>query len=115
MSDNNIKSKEIISIESTETTAEKPASAESEFSVGYIFRQLELIRRDDEYILKALSSLENLVINNGAGDIANQGRCEAIGNIVKCRETTNQKLIAFYERLYDDMRPPKSNTEIAVE
>ena len=115
MSDNNIKSKETVSIESTEAVAEKPASAGSEFSVGYILGQLELIRRDNAYILKALGSLENLVINNGGGDIANQARCEAIGNIVSCRETTNQKLIAFYEMLYDDMRPPKSNTETALE
>ena len=94
---------------------EKPASAGCGLSVGYILGQLEHIRRDNAYILKALGSLENLVINNGGGDIANQARCEAIGNIVECRETTNQKLIAFYEMLYDDMRPPKSNTGTALE
>ena len=115
MSDNNIKSKETVSIESTEAVTEKPASAGCAFSVGYILGQLELIRRDNEYIMKAISSLENLVINSGAGDIANQARCEAIGNIVSYRETTNQKLIAFYEMLYNDMRPPMSNTETAVE
>ncbi len=77
---------------------------EPEVTVGYILSQIEKIRKDNEHILKALSSLENLVINNGGGDIANQARSEAIGDAVKCRETTNQKLIEFYGKLYDDIK-----------
>lgn len=34
-----------------------------------------------------------------------------MGTIVKCRETTNQQLLKFYEKLYDDLKervPEKS-------
>lgn len=91
----------------SEKAFEKAASenAQPRLSVGYILQQIELIRSDNEHVLNALSSLENLVIDDGVGDIANQARSEAIGNVVKCRETTNQRLIAFYEKLYDDIKP----------
>ncbi len=89
-----------------EDIAEKAVSENNQprLSVGYILQQIELIRSDNEHVLNALSSLENLVIDDGVGDIANQARSEAIGNVVKCRETTNQRLIAFYEKLYGDIK-----------
>ena len=131
MSDNNIKTnvnetvkpveaaaeaiEKIEKIEDIEEMSGKMSGSEPELTVGYILSQIEKIQQDNEHILKALSSLENLVINNGGGDIANQARSEAIGNVVTSRETTNQKLIAFYEKLYDDIKPPRSTEETALE
>ena len=122
MSDNNIKTniaetvdkiEEIGEMSGSENSAgeqiesaltEKPRTSGPELSVGYILSQIEKIQQDNEHVFKALSALENLVINDGVGDIANQARSEAIGDVVKCRETTNQRLIEFYEKLYDDIK-----------
>ena len=122
MSDNNIKTNIAETVDKIEEIGEMSCSENSageqlesaaveklrtsgpELSVGYILSQIEKIQQDNEHVFKALSALENLVINDGVGDIANQARSEAIGDVVKCRETTNQKLIAFYEKLYDDIK-----------
>ena len=129
MSDNNIKTnvnetaepieavEKIEGIEKIEEMSGKMSGSEPELSVGYILSQIEKIQQDNEHIFKAISVLDSLVLDDGVGDIANQARCEAIGDVVKCRETTNQKLIAFYEKLYDDIKPPKlkSTKEAALE
>lgn len=121
MSDNNIKTnvnetvkpveaaaeaiEEIEKIEDIEEMSGKMSGSEPELTVGYILSQIEKIQQDNEHIFKALVNLENLVINDGVGDIANQARCEAIRDVAVHREATNQKLIAFYEKLYDDIKP----------
>ncbi len=121
MSDNNIKTQvdetaepneaaaeaveKIEEIEKIDETTGKKSSSEPELTVGYILSQIEKIQQDNEHIFKALTDLENLVINDGVGDIANQAKCEAVRDVAVHREATNQKLIAFYEKLYDDIKP----------
>ena len=114
MSDNNIKTQVDETAEPNEAAAEavekieemsgKKSSSETELTVGYILSQIEKIQQDNEHIFKALTDLENLVINDGVGDIANQAKCEAIRDVAVHREATNQKFIAFYEKLYDDIK-----------
>lgn len=88
-----------------EDISEKALNAQPELSVGYILSQIEKIQQDNEHIFKAISVLDSLVLDDGVGDIANQARCEAIRDVAVHREATNQKLIAFYEKLYDDIKP----------
>ena len=116
MSDNNIKTnvnetaepieaaEKIEEIEKIEEMSGKMSGSEPELSVGYILSQIEKIQQDNEHIFKAISVLDSLVLDDGVGDIANQARCEAIRDVAVHRETTNQKLIAFYEKLYDDIK-----------
>jgi len=47
----------------------------------------------------------------GPGDIGTEEQAKAIGEIIKARETTNQKLLALYEKMYDDLKPEKVNNE----
>ena len=88
-----------------------------ELSVGYILSQIEKIRQENEYIYKALETLSEIVSGQGPADVAGEGKAKGIAETVKCREATNQKLIAFYEKLYDDIKPPKlkSTKEAALE
>ena len=86
-----------------------------ELSIGYILSQIEKIQQDNEYIYKALETLSGIVSGQGPADVAGEGKANGIAATVKCRETTNQKLIAFYEKLYDDIKPPKSTKEMALE
>ena len=33
------------------------------------------------------------------------GKAQAIADVVRCRETTNQQLLKLYEKMYDDLKP----------
>ena len=81
---------------------------EGSVSVEYIAAQLEKIRADSAYIIEALKQVKEITSHPpsiNAGDVASQARAEAIGNIVKSREQTNQDLIAIYDKIYEDLRP----------
>lgn len=38
-----------------------------------------------------------------------------MNKVIKCRETTNQKLLSFYEKMYDDLKPVSPLKEKAME
>lgn len=87
----------------TAETAEMP-------TVAYILQQLDAIRQDNAHIHEALESL--LAMSDGEsgaphspGNDLGPAKAAAIADVVKCRETTNQKLIDFYVRLYEDCKP----------
>ena len=122
MSDNNIKTniaetvdkiEEIGEMSGSENSAgeqiesaavEKSRTSGPELSVGYILSQIEKIQQDNEHIYKALESLSGIVTGQGPADVAGEGKANGIADTVKCRETTNQRLIEFYEKLYDDIK-----------
>ena len=37
------------------------------------------------------------------GNIQGQAKAQALGDVVRCRETTNQQLLNFYVTVYNDM------------
>lgn len=96
-----------------ETTQEKilpEANAESypELTIGYVLKQIENIASQTAYLNKAIDEIS--VISIGAPGVMGVGeKANAIAQVVKCRETTNQKLISFYEKLYDDLKPEKQD------
>lgn len=73
----------------------------------YVLTRIDKVLDDTEYIKSTLASLENISAA-GPGDVANAHKAAAIGDIVKARETTSQKLLAFYEKMYDDLKPRKA-------
>lgn len=93
-------------IDSGEAKTQKP-----ECSMEYILSSIDKIITDTQHIEEALNALQNLNAN-GAGDIANASKAEAIGNVVKCRETTNQQLIRLLEKMYDDLKPKEMSPEM---
>ena len=53
--------------------------------------------------------------NNAAfGDIQGQAKAQALSDIVRCRETTNQKLLALYEKMYYDLMPVNNAKKLDV-
>ena len=60
-------------------------------TIEYPLRKIDEIAKDQEYLMKAIAALKD----NEDG--------QAVCRIVTARETTNQKLIAFYEKMYDDL------------
>ena len=80
------------------------------FTMGYVLGKIEEISTDRSYITAAISELGKMK-SGGPGDIGTEEQAKAIGDIVKARETTNQRLLALYEKMYDDLKPEKVNNE----
>ncbi len=74
---------------------------EKEITASSILKEIANIQKDNSHIFEALNHLED-VKSEGPGDIGAEEKAKAIADVVKCRETTNQRLIDFYEKAYFD-------------
>ena len=111
LEDNIMSENKNVSTNIPEETAEVIATEQSAFSVvptpisiSYVLEKMEEIANDQAYILASIEAISQIK-STGPGDVGTQEQTKAIGDIVKARETTNQRLIAFYEKLYDDLKP----------
>ena len=87
-----------------ETTTEKA----SLYTMDHCLTQIAQIQAQTAYINEAFAQLST-VRSEGPGDIGAQERARALGEVVKCRETTNQKLLEFYAKMYEDFRVSNAN------
>lgn len=81
--------------------------SEEKLSMNYVLEQIEKIMQETEYLHSTIAALEAIGPASGPGDIAGANKAEALATVVKCRETTNQKMLALYEKMYDDLKPEK--------
>jgi len=80
---------------------------------AYILDKIEQIIADTAHIYSAIQAIESMPVNNSLnGGFGDQAKGEALGAIVKSRETTNQKIIGFLEKLYDDLNARKAPENI---
>ena len=86
--------------------AEEPAS--KILSIDYVLAQIEKIVENTAYIESALGSLAS-VESVSPGDIGAEEKAKGIADVVKCRETTNQQLLAFYTKVFNDLTAPKKD------
>lgn len=86
--------------------------APDKVDMAYILERIDRIMEDTGYLHEALDAVKNLS-TTGPGDIAGQAKGEAIAAAIKCRETTNQRLIGLFEKMYEDIKPGKPAPEIA--
>ena len=101
MEDNNM------SNTNTTTTKSKP---KEKLTVNYVLTQIEQIVKDTGYIHNALEQLASMP-KSDPGDIAGQEKAKAIGDVVRCRETTNQQALRLYEKMYDDLKPKEISSK----
>ena len=89
-------------------TNEIEAPVCEKYTIAYAMDMLEKILEDKEHILLALNTIVALD-NEGTpcGGSADKAAMAAM-EIVKCRETTNQKLIEFYSKMVDDIKKEAS-------
>ncbi len=102
--------------ETKNTEAVESESAKQDSNIAYVLKQMELIREQTDYLNNALDKLSQMGDGDSGqpgapGDIQGEAKAKAICDIVKCRETTNQKLLDFYERLYDDSKQKNTHNE----
>ena len=87
-----------------EATANPPIEEPQKLTINYVLEQIEKIQNQTDHIGMALAALGNMVpTNSSAPDVAGAEQAEAIAEVVESREATNQKLIALYEKMYDDL------------
>ena len=80
------------------------------YNIDYVLQQIEKIASQTDYLNEAITQLSK--VNSGIpGDIGAQGVSNSLSQIIMCRETTNQRLIAFYEKMYDDLKPNNKTTK----
>ena len=68
-----------------------------------IMERIDKIQSDKEYMIGIVEAIKEIP-QLGPGDMTGPGKAEALSDIVKCRETTNQKLLALYGKMYDDLK-----------
>ena len=71
-------------------------------TMDYLLGKLEEISLGQAFLTDAISELGKMK-SGGPGDVGTQEQAKAVGEIIKAREATNQKLIALYEKMYDDL------------
>ncbi len=82
-------------------------------TIEYIMKQIEAIRTDNTYLLKAvedMNRMDDISLCDGCYNIVT--KAEGWRDIVRAREATNQKMIEFYEKVYDDMKPKSADSDI---
>ena len=75
----------------------------NDVSLEYILSEIKAIREQTSHLNEALKMLDS-VDHFGPGDIGAAEKSKAVADVVKCRETTNQQMLKFYEKLYDDIK-----------
>ena len=86
-----------------QTVVEATATEQPVLTMEYVLGKIEEIANDTSHIHEAIDIISK-IRSTGPGDVGTQEQTKAIADIVRCRETTNQRLIAFYEKLYDDLK-----------
>ena len=96
-----------------ETTANPSIEETQKLTINYVLEQIEKIQNQTDQIGMALAALGNMVpkTNSTTPDVAGAEQAEAIAEVVESREATNQKLIALYEKMYDDLKPKEESAK----
>ncbi len=93
-----------------ETKTETAETAEENITVREILKRIDDISTDGAFLTSAISELANVKIS-GPGDIGAQEKARAFGEMVKAREETNRRLIDFYEKIYQDVKPKTKKSD----
>ncbi len=89
--------------------------AKSLYNIEYILSQIVKIQAQTEHLDNAIETLSQMGNGEGTpGNIQGQAKAQAIAEVVRCRETTNQKMLSIYEKMYDDLKPGSENRKLDV-
>lgn len=98
-----------------EDTAQTPTA--DKYNLNYVLEQIEKLAVQTDYVMSVIGELRQMETGGDSGvvDMAGAQKAEALSDVVKCRETTNQQLLRFYEKMYDDLKPkPQTVREKAL-
>ena len=87
--------------------------SKSEITAEYIFDEIRAIREQTQHLHEALAMLDG-VDSVGPGDVGASAKANGIAEVVRCRETTNQQILRFYEKAYDDLHRDERKEDEAL-
>ena len=91
----------------------KEKTAVSKLNMDYVLTQIENIAAQTAYINEVVREFGKIPdctpVAYAPPDIAGKAKIDALGDVVRCRETTNQQLLTFYEKVYDDLKQKPVN------
>lgn len=106
MSDTNLD----LSIEKVSKAADNSEETKTfrsdKFSMDYVLEQIEKISSQTEHlgqVIGAVGGLERSENLDASQLVGLEAKIDALKDVVKCRETTNQQLLRFYEKMYDNI------------
>lgn len=106
-----IKTEDDYMSENTVSQSPNAIPKSAKLTMDYLIAKLEDIALTQDYLINTVAELGK-VKSVGPGDCGAMEQAKALGEIVKAREETNRRLIALYEKMYDDLKPEKApNTE----
>ena len=92
----------------------------AEHTIPWLLSQIAALQAETSYIHEVIEKLFAMSDGDSGdpgspGNIQGCAKAKALGDIVKCRETTNQQLLSFYNKAYDDLagRGPQQILEAA--
>lgn len=88
-----------------ETKTSEQTTAGNEMSVKDILDRMDKIIAQGAELANVVQQIKDLPVNPSESFGGQDGACraEAIGDIYKSREATNQKMLAMLDKMYDDM------------
>ena len=99
-------------INTSEKVIENAANTEkssSIYSFEYAIKSIEKIRDNMDYLKDTIDALRLMEKSDGPADVAGEAKGRALQKVVESREVTNQALIKFYEKMYDDLKPQRED------
>ena len=85
--------------------------------LSWLLQQIAALQSDTEYLKEGLSQLAQMEYGDSGepgspGNIMGQAKANALRDIVRGRESTNQQLLRLYEKMYDDLFSRKISHEL---
>ena len=99
-------------IQQTEAARPEPA-----LTMEYLLGQIEKVTAQTNHLQEAIAALRDMGDGENAegmsvGNTLGPAKAAAIGDVVRCRETTNQQLLKLYEKMYNDLKPAPVSEDI---
>ena len=81
---------------------------DNKVELSWLLQQIAAIQSDTEYLKDGMSQLFQMGVGDSGesyspGNILGQAKAQALEGMIQGRETTNQKLLRLYEKMYDDL------------
>ena len=78
---------------------------ENQVDLSWLLQQIAAIQGDTDYLHETIQQLAEMGLGDSGeagspGNVMGRAKAEALGDIVRCRETTNQQLLDIYKRIY---------------
>ena len=91
--------------------------SDNKVDLSWLLQQIAAIQSDTQYLTEGFTQLEKLGVGDSGepgspGNLLGQAKANALRDVIRGRESTNQQLLRLYEKMYDDlMSRPQAATE----